>query len=356
MEKKISIKYFYNFKEDNRKSMRMISDYLYQNLKKDSNFKISKFIPKFSINYLSFFGRIWNLRYNRYIHYPNLVKKTNKSDIAHIIDHQYAHLVDQIQASYKIITVHDLIPIVFKKQIGKNPYLVKHSLSYLKKFNKVIAVSKNTKKDILKYTDCPKQKIVVLKSSVENTFNIKKINKKLVCIKYKIPFQSKKILIVGNSFYKNHKISLKILEEVKKTHKNLIFIKIGNKFDFNIKKKLKKSIIQLSNIKRDEVNKIYKISDVLLFPSLYEGYGLPVLEAMKTGLPIIASNKESIKEILGRYPLLFNPNDVKKMSKSIVKLIENKNYNTQIKKYLKKRSIFFKEDNYFQQLKKIYLN
>ena len=357
MKKKILIKYFYNFLEDNRKSMDTVSDYLYNNIKKDKNFKVSRFIPKFDPKFSKFSSLAWGLRYNRYLNYPNQVKKLKKVNIAHVIDHQYAHLVHKINADKKIVTVNDLIPIKFKNKIGKNPYLVKFSLNHLKYYDQVIAISENTKRDIIKYTNCPKHKIKVMHYSVENSFNNKQINKKNLCKKYKIPYSSKKILIVGSSFYKNHKISLKVLEQLKKIYKNkIILLKIGNKLDFKIKEELKTNIIEIKNLKRNKIHEIYKIADLLLFPSVYEGYGLPCVEAINSKLPIVASHASSIKEILGNYPLLFKPNDHKAMTKSIVALIEDKKFRYQIKKYLISRAKLFKERNYFNKLKNIYLN
>ena len=355
MKKKISIKYFYNFLEDNRKSMDTVSDYLYNKVKNDKNFKVSRFIPKFDQKFSKFSSKAWGLRYNRYINYPNQVKKLKKVDVGHIVDHQYAHLVHKINADKKIVTVHDLIPIKFKKKIGKNPYLVKFSLNHLKYFDEVIAVSENTKKDILKYTDCPKKKIKVLHSSVEKSFNNKKIDKKKVCTAYHIPYSSKKILIVGSSFYKNHKTSLKVLKSLLKIYNDkIIFIKIGNKFDFKIQNKLKKNIFELENLQRKDVNKIYKISDILMFPSIYEGYGLPVIEAINTALPVVSSNIATSNEILKNYPLKTSPNDHFLMTQYIVKLLKNKKFRNKIKKNIFDRRKYFTEANYFKNLKKIY--
>src|SRR6056300_1518242 len=239
MKKKISIKYFFNFMEDKRKSMDTVANYLNQCYKKKKKI----------------LNHSWNLRFNRYINYPNQVKKLKRTDIAHVIDHQYAHLVKNIQAKYKIITVHDLIPIKFIKEIGKNPYLVKHSHSYLKYFDQIIAVSKNTKRDIIKYTDCPSKKINVLHSSVEKSFNNQKIVKRKICNKYKIPFDHKKILIIGSSFYKNHQTSIKILKKLKKILKErIILIKIGNKLEIKKENYIKQNISELDNLKREKVN------------------------------------------------------------------------------------------------------
>ena len=355
MKKKIYLKYFFNFRDDKRKSMDMISNYLYQNQKKNKNFITSKYVPVFSKKYSNLLSQPWNLRYNRYIHYPKLLKKLKKFDVAHIIDHQYAHLVKYLPCRKKIITVHDLIPEKFKAQLGKTPYLVRYSLSHLKYFDKVIAVSNNTKDDIVKYTDCPAEKIVVLHTTVDEKFNSIKINKKKICDKYKIPFQSKKILIVGSNFYKNHETSLKILDKLKKiSKKKIILLKIGHKLKIPIKNQQKKNIIEIKNLPRSEIDKIYKISDVLLFPSIYEGYGLPLIEAIKSGVPIVASNIKTTKEILGNYSELFYPFEVNSYVKSILKIFENKNFFINLQKKLRERSQYFSQNEYFEKISKLY--
>ena len=356
MKKKISVKYFYNFKEDKRISMETVANNLFINLKTKGNFKVSRFIPKFLNKNSKFITLPWNLRFNRYINYPEQVKKLKKNDIGHIIDHQYAHLVDSLNCKYKVITVHDVIPLIFKKKIGKNPILVKHSLSHLKKFDIVIAVSSNTKNDILKYTDCPPQKIIVLPNSVEKFFNQKKINKKTVTKKYNIPIKSFRVLIIGSSFYKNHKISLKVLEELKKKYNNIYFLKIGNKFDFKIKKSLKNSIIQLPKLKRQEISKIYKISDAVLFPSLYEGFGLPLLEAIKSGVPIVCSNLKVLKEIVKTEKFMTNPDNFKQFSKLLIKIFEDHKERERFVQFNLKNSKIFDEKLYFKKLSTIYTN
>ena len=353
----MKIRFYSNFREDKRKSMNVVLSYLANNIAKDKKKHVAVFTPSFKNSKKKFLNLNWQLRYARYVDYPKQVKSLKNVDISHIIDHQYAHLVHQVNSNKKIITVHDLIPIIYQKKLKKNPYLVKYSLKHLKYFDKVIAVSNNTKRDIIKYTDCPSKKIVVLKSSVDKSFNNKKINKNIICQKYKIPINTKKILIVGSSFYKNHETSLKILENLKKSYKEkIILIKIGNKLAFKTPKNLKKILFEIKDIPRDKVNEIYKICDILLFPSIYEGYGLPCVEAINTELPIVSSNIKPLKEILGNYPLMFNSSDHKSMTNSIIKLLNNKKYYSEIKKKLKIRSKIFKETNYFKELEKIYNN
>ena len=121
--------------------------------------------------------------------------------LLNVCEQQYAQLVHYLNSKTKFITIHDLVPLVFEDKLNHNPILNKYSLKFLKYYNKVFAISENTKRDILKYTDCPEEKIIVIMRSVESFFNNDPIDKK----KYVKNFQyllKKKILISGNIFYK----------------------------------------------------------------------------------------------------------------------------------------------------------
>ena len=196
----------------------------------------------------------------------------------------------------------------------------------------------------------------MLHNSVEKFFNQKKINKKSTLKKYNIPSNSIKVLIVGSSFYKNHQISLKVLEELKKKYNNIYFLKIGNKFDFKIKKNLYNSIIELPKIKREEISNIYKVSDAVLFPSIYEGFGLPLLEAIKSGVPIVCSNLKVLKEIVKTKKFMAHPNNFKLFSKLIIKILENHKEREKFIQFNLKNVKIFDEKIYFKNLSKIYTN
>ena len=98
------------------------------------------------------------MRYSRYVSYPKQIKKLPHHDIAIFVIINM-HLHPYINSSLKFITVHDLVPLVFEKKLKHNPKLLKFSLKNLKFFNKVFAISNNTKNDIIGYTDCPEEKL-----------------------------------------------------------------------------------------------------------------------------------------------------------------------------------------------------
>ena len=351
----MKINIFLNFIEDHRISMNTVGQLTADYLKKYSNnCTVNRFLP--TIGTLERFvpSDIWKMRVARYFTYPRVVKNLETVDISHIIDHQYAHLVHKLNSKVKIVTVHDLVPLIFTKLLKKNPYLVKHSLSHLKFFDKVIAVSHNTKADILKHTDCPKDKIEVMHFPVEEFFNTSIINTKQICEKFKIPINQKKILVVGKSFYKNLDTSLKVFKNLIDRNVDLVLIKLGNFEDIKIEDRYKDKIFQITNLTRQEVSEIYKIVDILLFPSIYEGYGLPTLEAMKSGVPVVCSNSSSLPEIVRDAALISDYADVNFFTDTIYKLLTNQQLYDKKKKEGIQRAEIFNIPKYVEELIKLY--
>ncbi len=351
----MKIKYYKNFKEDNRPSMEQYSDQLINYQKENfKNFEVDFFRPK--VDFISNFIKLkkWRLRYLRYYSYSNQIKKLSYHDIAHVCEQQYAQLIKCLNSRVKFITVHDLVPIVFENQLNKNPFLSKYSLKYLKFYNKVFAISQNTKNDILKYTDCPEDKIIIIKRSVENFFNDEPINKNEICRRFKIPANKKIILISGNIFYKNLKTSLKVLNELKKERNDFVFVHIGSNNQIDGDKIDNQILIKIPFLERRELPYIYKISSILFYPSIYEGFGMPLLEAMSCGIPIVCSDNSSIPEVVGDAGLKSNHNDVETFIKHINLILNNTDISNDLKKKSLERSKSFDNKNFQLNLIRIY--
>tara|TARA_B100000925_G_scaffold8286_1_gene5893 strand:+ start:1313 stop:2407 length:1095 start_codon:yes stop_codon:yes gene_type:complete len=353
----LRIKYYLNFAEDQRVSMNIYANNLINYHKNNcKSFSIDFYKPTMSVFSKILYNEKWKMRYARYISYPYQVKKIKTHDIAHVCDQQYAHLVDFLRSKIKIITVHDIVPIIFKNELKKNPFLFKQSLKKLKYYNKVLTVSHSTKNDIIKYTDCPEDKIEVVMESVENFFNSNNIDKKSICSKYNIPYNCKKILITGNIFYKNNKLAFSVLEELVKYDKNIIFIHIGSgKSKDHLSKSIDKHIIVMPFIKRTELPEIYKICDLLFYPSIYEGFGLPLLEGMSCGLPVVCSNNSSIPEIVGDAALISDSNNLNKFLKDILDILRNKKLYQELVDKSLTRSKLFNENKIMSNITNIYL-
>jgi glycosyltransferase involved in cell wall biosynthesis len=92
----------------------------------------------------------------------------------------------------------------------------------------------------------------------------------------------------------------------------------------------RENVVYLGNVQDELLKKIYNISSVFLFPSLYEGFGFPPLEAMNCGLPVLSSNNTALKEVIGSGGVLHAPDDYNSFVQDIFKLIGDKNFHREV--------------------------
>lgn len=162
--------------------------------------------------------------------------------------------------------------------------------------------------------------------------------------------------------HKNHKNLFKAMKILKKEYNfspNLVLTGIKVKNEKDIKKiisrfSLSKNITILGYLSHNEISYIYSKAHFLVFPSLFEGFGMPPLEAMGAGLPVACSNVTSLPEIVGKAALMFNPKKPKEIAKAIYKLwLDGKTRKDLIKKGLEQAKIF-SWDNTIRNNVKVY--
>ena len=212
-----------------------------------------------------------------------------------------------------ITTVHDFTYEYFSKGLKRFIHTYQKNRA-IRNSNFIICISENTKKDLLKFVKgVDENKIRVIYNGVsENYFQIKNTNLNL------LPFEKNSFVVfVGaRGGYKNFSFAV---EAISQSNKN--FIIVGKQFtkkelDF-LNSKISKTRYRLfTQISDDFLNIIYNNAFCLFYPSKYEGFGIPVLEAQQAGCPVIAYNGSSIPEIIGDTELIFNDFDIN----TIVKL------------------------------------
>lgn len=230
-----------------------------------------------------------------------------------------------------IVTVHDVFHLAmpqFVKGIHKRLY-AKFMFQMIKyKADKIICVSNFTASELEKYVGLNKNKIEVIYNGIDKDwFNIK--SEKSVCDK---PY----LLYVGN--VKPHKNLINLVKAFdlikdKIPHTLVIVGKkkgfiTGDNNIFKITEKISDRVIFTGYIDDNLLKQYYKQADLLIFPSLYEGFGLPPLEALATGTNVICSNILVLKEVCTDMVRYFDPLDINSISKCI---IENIMVDTSIK-------------------------
>jgi len=239
---------------------------------------------------------------------PYYLKKNNIQILFSV--NQIIPLV-KVRGCKYISVVHDVIykadpnflPFVYRK------YLQLFAYFSIKISDIVITVSEYSKEDILKNYNVEEKKIKVILQSANRDFKPLNLSDEEIK-KTKESFALPKFTILYVGMIENRKNISAILKVADKLNKDrdIGFMLIG-KLGYGGKNILnevykRKNVLYFSNIDDLLLKKIYNIADVFLFPSFYEGFGYPPLEAMQSGLPVIASNNTSLKEIIGSAGLL----------------------------------------------------
>jgi glycosyltransferase involved in cell wall biosynthesis len=238
-----------------------------------------------------------------------------------------------------ISVVHD---VIYKADKNFLPFIYRKYLQIFAYFSVrssdlIITVSQYSKQDILKNYKIDENKIKVVYSATDKEFSSMNLNdeeKNKIKLSLKLPEYI--VLYVGMIENRKNILGiLKIADEVFKTRPEILFLLIG-KIGYggeNILKEVSKrtNVRYLKNIDDASLKKIYNVSSVFLFPSLYEGFGFPPLEAMQSGLPVLSSNNTSLKEIVGGGGILHEANDIYGFSKDIIELINDDSFYTEMR-------------------------
>ncbi len=202
----------------------------------------------------------------------------------------------------------------------------------IRKSDHIITISENSKKDIQNYFSVSHSKISVIYPAADQQFrpqSVSKIEKENIKKKYFLP--EKYILYVGViEKRKNIYTITKVADEFLISNPEIKFVMIGRpgygsgQILDEVKKR--QNIIYLNHISDLDLVYIYNLAAVFIFPSFYEGFGLPPVEAMQTGVPVVASNTSSLKEILEGSAILIDPFDYKSFSSEIKRLLNDQKY------------------------------
>jgi len=231
----------------------------------------------------------------------------------------------------KVVISHDLG--YFIKSSGyyplKDTLYRKIFMNYsLRNADRIIAVSKNTKSEILNYFSIPQKKIEIIYEGVEKRYKKKNNPSFLDKIRQKYNLNRTFIFYSGSiSPRKNLFRLIKAFEKIQeKTNCELVIA--GNKM-WNNKKEMeiirKNSKIKiLGFVPEEDLVALYNLAEVYVYPSLYEGFGLPILEAQACGCPVITSNVSSMPEVAGKGAVLVNPHSVNEIADAMEKVLKDK--------------------------------
>lgn len=228
----------------------------------------------------------------------------------------------------KIVTIHDLI---FMR--CPNYYSFFDRKIHLWKFkkaassaDKIIAISEQTKRDIITYLKVPESKIEVIYQGCHKAFKEQQSNELINTVKEKFNLPERYILNVGT--IEERKNLLSIVKGIKDTEIPLVVV--GRKTDyykkvlaFIRKNKMDKQVLFLEGVSMDELAVLYKSADIFVYPSFFEGFGIPVIEALFSKTVVITSNTSCLPEAGGKDSVYIDPRNDLDLGAKIKFLWEN---------------------------------
>jgi len=243
-----------------------------------------------------------------------------------------------------IVTVHDLaICKLFELYSRQNQDVIfrKNLPGILEKAKKIIAVSQSTSKDLQQIFDINRKKIKVIYHGIDKRFFKKNTLSKIKQVRNK--YEIKKDYLFSLSNFDPRKNITRIIFAYERLRRKMELEKgqsfpkyqlvlAGSRKNFNFKKvrqvasksKYKKDIVFPGYAEVSDLNALFEGSSLFMFPSLYEGFGFPIIEAMAKGIPVITSNTSSMKEIASRAAIIVDPYNVSEITTAAYNLLTNK--------------------------------
>jgi glycosyltransferase involved in cell wall biosynthesis len=316
-----------------------VNDYvLFYNNAKD----VSARLPKFNQPNISFVGRRFP---NKLLNY-GLFKILNWPKVDRLMKRQLdvfwmPHFNFVAWPSAKnFLTVHDLSFLRYQEFFSarKNFWHSQFKAAKLiKEADNIIAISRSTKRDIIDLTGVSPDKVTVIYSGVSADYQpLAEDDSRLLEVKNKYQLPDKFILFVGTIEPRKNLIGLiEAYNHLRQNYPELAEVKLalagGNGWKFKevyraVKASpFKNDIKFLGYVEASDKCPLYNLAEVFAFPSFYEGFGFPPLEAMACGTPVVASFASSIPEVVGEAGILIDPYDPAQISEAIAQVLSDKN-------------------------------
>lgn len=289
-------------------------------LQKDIKFNYSNII--YNKNYKSAYERMFAEQFI-------MPFKYNKFDLVHFLD--YSSPLVPIKAPF-ITTIHDLTFYRYPKTFTNKSRKIKQMLTpiSINRASAIIAVSESTKKDILEYFPQAEGKVKVIYPGKPD---FKKIEDKtyIEYVKKIYGIEGNYILSVGTLEPRKNIISLlKAFVKVHRKIKDMKLVLVGSKgwlyeevFTKVNNMEIRDNIVYTGYVEQQHMSVLYSGAEVFVYPSIYEGFGLPPLEAMSCGVPVVVSNTSSLPEVVGGAGAYCNPHDIDSISGAILSILNS---------------------------------
>ncbi len=265
-----------------------------------------------------------------------------------------------------VVTIHDCIHLMFPQYLP-NRFAFGYARASIamaaRRATRVLTVSESSKRDILKFVDTEPEKIDVIYNAYDERFAIDPAEEDVVRVRERFQLQDEFVLYAGN--VKPHKNLERLIEAFQIVRRrgldHLKLVLIGDEISKYTalrravhRHQLHKFVRFLGYLPEETLAVMYRLAGVFVFPSLYEGFGLPPLEAMASGTPVVTSNVSSLPEVAGDAAVLVDPYHPEAIADGIYHVLTDE----QLRKELRHRGVaragMFSWEQSVRRVRKIY--
>lgn len=241
-----------------------------------------------------------------------------------------------------VVTIHDIIHLLYPHFLPNRIafyYAQRMMRRSLARSDRVIAVSENTRSDLMEYFGVDGRSIDVIYNGVDETFRRRLAGDDLDRWLRQLDIRRPYLLFVGNP--KPHKNLDRVIQayaralEIEDFDAPLVCVGDRTAAQFKLRQRAEQlgigdKVRLLGHVAQEALPALYQGAKLFLYPTLYEGFGLPVVEAMASGTPVLTSNTSALKEVAGGHAHLVDPLDTERMAKAIARLMGDHEYRARL--------------------------
>lgn len=267
-------------------------------------------------------ARYWN----QYVRYQRFARRA-AGDVNHVIDHGFAHLVTSLPAERTLVTFHDAVVARVDGVRATTRAAFWYSLRAMRRAALVVADSETSRADFLSLVDYPPERVKVVYPGVDRAFHP---GGERLHLRRQFGFDGVWLLHVGHALpYTNLEAALRTCARLVSAHRiDARLVKVGGTLTAQQRTLarrlgLERRLVVMGQVARDTLRDLYRAADVLLYPVRYAGFGLPPLEAMACGLPVVCSNRGALPEVVGAAAWMVDPDDEAAMAEAVATLLDD---------------------------------
>ena len=299
--------------------------------------------------------RIWH----RYVAYPRAVRNFVDTPIVHILDHSSAHLIPSVPPETKVVvTVHDLIPLYSQNGLtDRQRSRYRAVVQNLQHADLLVADSQYTASRLQSLLNIPERKIVVVAQGVDAEA-FRGIGVLPDVLRQLLPRPI--ILSIGSTQpRKNLELLPDVFGRVRQKIGDICLVRVGNLLKPGLREHLtsvlgKDCLVELGHVSEEELVALYQAASALIFPSFEEGFGLPLLEAMAAGCPVVSSNSASLPEVGGDAVVYFDPCSPRGAAEALARLLRDPTLADELRRLGFERASQFSWKRHFHELVRVY--